>query len=106
MSKLNRRQLERLRSEISASRDEERPCITICGGTGCHAYGCMEIAEAFKRELKQKKLSKRIDVRITGCHGFCERGPIVVIQPQGIFYQRIQLEHVPEHRRVRSWKLG
>jgi NADH-quinone oxidoreductase subunit F len=96
MKKLNPARLEALRSEIVSSRDPKRPCITICGGTGCHAYGCLKIADAFKQQLKQRGLHRKIDVRITGCHGFCERGPIVVIQPEGIFYQRIRMDNVAD----------
>jgi len=96
MAKMNVSKLEEIRAKILDSRDAERICVTVCGGTGCHAYGCMQVAEAFKQEIRQQKLENRVDIRITGCHGFCERGPILVIQPQGIFYQRIQLKDIPE----------
>ena len=49
-----------------------------------------------EREIKKQNLQDSVGVRTTGCHGFCERGPIVVIQPDGIFYQRIQLKDVKE----------
>ena len=71
-------------------------CITVCGGTGCHAYGCLRVADAFREEILERGLQDEVTLRLTGCHGFCERGPIVVIQPEGIFYQRIQLEDIPE----------
>ncbi|NOR15819.1 MAG: NADH-quinone oxidoreductase subunit NuoF, partial [Candidatus Aminicenantes bacterium] len=96
MSKMNVSKLEEIRAKILESRDAERMCVTICGGTGCHAYGCMQVAQAFKQEVQKQKLDDQVDIRITGCHGFCERGPILVIQPQGIFYQRIQLDDIPE----------
>ena len=96
MAKVNLLQLQELRKKISGSRDMEKTCITICGGTGCHAYGCMQIAESFQAEVKKRKLQDSVDVRVTGCHGFCERGPIVVIQPDGIFYQRVKLENIEE----------
>jgi NADH:ubiquinone oxidoreductase subunit F (NADH-binding)/(2Fe-2S) ferredoxin len=93
---MNVGKLEEFRAKILESRDGEKTCVTVCGGTGCHAYGCMQVAEAFKQEIRNQKLENSVDIRITGCHGFCERGPILVIQPQGIFYQRIQLEDIPE----------
>ena len=96
MSKMNLSKLEEIRTKILESRDAARMCVTVCGGTGCHAYGCMQVAQAFKQEVRKQKLDNRVDIRITGCHGFCERGPILVIQPQGIFYQRIQLDDIPE----------
>ncbi len=88
--------LEKIRAEILASQEDQKTCITICGGTGCHAYGCLKVAQAFEQEIKKKSLQALVDVRTTGCHGFCERGPIVVIQPDGIFYQRVQLPDIKE----------
>ncbi len=86
--------IEKVRSRIIESRSPARPCITICNGTGCHAYGCLKVTEAFRSEIEGRKLKNKIDLRATGCHGFCERGPIVVLQPEGLFYQRVKLEDV------------
>lgn len=96
MKKADPKKLEELRTRIIDSRDENKTCITICGGTGCHAYGCEKIAQNFKDEIKKQNLEKKIDIRVTGCHGFCERGPIVVMQPDGIFYQRVKNEDIKE----------
>lgn len=96
MKKADPKKLEKLRAKVIESRDKEKTCITICGGTGCHAYGCVEIAQEFKDEIRKQKLEKKIDIRVTGCHGFCERGPIVVIQPEGIFYQRVKNKDIKE----------
>jgi len=96
MAKINVTQLEEIRSKLVEAREKEKTCITVCGGTGCHAYGCLKVADAFKEEIRSRGLQDEITLRLTGCHGFCERGPIVVIQPEGIFYQRIQLEDIPE----------
>jgi NADH:ubiquinone oxidoreductase subunit F (NADH-binding)/(2Fe-2S) ferredoxin/Pyruvate/2-oxoacid:ferredoxin oxidoreductase delta subunit len=87
---------EEIRSEILKTRDTKKKCVTVCGGTGCHAYGCLIVSQAFKDELEKEGLQKSVDVRTTGCHGFCERGPIVVLQPEGIFYQRVQLDDIKE----------
>lgn len=67
-------------------------CISICGGTGCHAYKCEKVSEAFVEEIRRRNLEADIEVKTTGCHGFCERGPIVVIYPDHIFYQRVRPE--------------
>jgi len=87
---------EEIRAKILKDRETEKTCITICGGTGCHAYGCLKVARTFEEEVENENLQESIDVRTTGCHGFCERGPIVVIQPEGLFYQRVKLEDVKE----------
>jgi NADH-quinone oxidoreductase subunit F len=89
-------ELETLRESILGQRDPERLCITVCSGTGCHAYGCEKVTAAFQQEVKQQGLSDRVDIRTTGCHGFCERGPLVVIRPKNIFYQRVRVKDVPE----------
>jgi NADH:ubiquinone oxidoreductase subunit F (NADH-binding)/(2Fe-2S) ferredoxin/Pyruvate/2-oxoacid:ferredoxin oxidoreductase delta subunit len=96
MEKIKATKLEEFKAEILDSRKDQKTYITVCGGTGCHAYGCLQIAEAFRDEIKKQKLQATVEVRTTGCHGFCERGPITVIQPDGIFYQRVKLEDVAE----------
>ncbi len=88
--------LETLRKSIIDQRDPQKASITICGGTGCHAHGCAEVAAALKQEIEQQNLAAKVDLRVTGCHGFCERGTLVVIQPQDIFYQRVKVKDVPE----------
>ena len=69
--------LEKKRSQILSKRDPNKPCITVCSGTGCHALGSDKAYQAIVSELSRNGLKSRIDVRRTGCHGFCERGPVV-----------------------------
>jgi len=88
--------LERLRKDLSAARDPKKPCVTVCSGTGCHAYGCDKISEAFQAEIKKQGLEKKVDIRRTGCHGFCERGTLVVVFPDEVCYLRVKPEDVPE----------
>jgi NADH-quinone oxidoreductase subunit F len=88
--------LEALRNAIAAERDPDKPCITVCGGTGCHSFGSQGVSDAFKAEIKKNKLADKIDVKVTGCHGFCEKGPLVVIKPKDIFYQKVAEKDVPE----------
>lgn len=92
----NRDDLEKLRKSIISKRDPNKPCISICCGTGCRASGGEKVTEAFRNELKRRGLEDKVDIRTTGCHGFCERGPIVVIYPSGIFYQKVKPEDVKE----------
>ena len=89
-------ELESLRGKIIAKRDPEKRCITICGGTGCLALGAKSVIAAFEEEIKKQRLSNKVDLKVTGCPGFCERGPLVVIEPGGIFYQRVRVEDVAE----------
>ena len=82
--------------ELQRRRDPEKPCLAICAGTGCQAYGVNKVIDAFRSELRQRGLADRVEVLATGCPGFCERGPLMTVKPQGIFYQRIQVKDVPE----------
>ncbi|MCX6012802.1 MAG: 4Fe-4S binding protein [Chloroflexi bacterium] len=87
-------ELEALRKDILSKRDPSKPYISICTGTGCLAYGCDALAAALKEEIR--KQGAHIEVRDTGCPGFCERGPLVYIYPQGIFYQKVKITDVEE----------
>jgi len=73
---------------------EKQNKVFICTGTGCVLSGSEKVKSAFKEEFKKRKISE-IDIVQTGCHGFCQQGPIVVIQPEGVFYPRISAENVP-----------
>ena len=88
--------LERLRKSILNKRDPDRPWISICTGPGCRAYDCEKLVGIFRREIKKQKLEGKIDLKTTGCHGFCERGPMVVIHPEMLFYQRVTGDDVAE----------
>ncbi|MGB9700168.1 MAG: FAD-dependent oxidoreductase [Thermodesulfobacteriota bacterium] len=72
-----------------------RKCIRLCF-TGCRAYGAMEVKEAIEQEVKQQRLENLVEIRPTGCHGFCARAPVLVIDPGGIFYQQVNPEDAPE----------
>jgi len=88
--------LETRRQEILARRDPDKPCVTICSGTGCHAYGSEKVAQTFAAEINKNGLKEKVDIRRTGCHGYCERGTIVLIFPQEICYLRVKPEDVAE----------
>ena len=89
-------ELKSLQEEIKNSRDPEKPCITICAGTGCLTYGSQKLVDNFRAEIEKQNLKGKVEVRASGCHGFCERGPLVVINPQNIFYQRVGLDDAEE----------
>ena len=89
-------ELKSLQEKIRGGRDPEKPCITICAGTGCLAYGTQNLVDRFKAEVEQQNLKDKVDIRTTGCHGFCERGPLVVIHPKKILYQQVKVDDAPE----------
>ena len=87
--------LASLRRKILACRELTKIAISVCAGTGCRAQGSMELFEEFQRELQEQNLTD-VEVRATGCHGFCEQGPLVVIFPRKIFYRGVKIKDVPK----------
>jgi NADH-quinone oxidoreductase subunit F len=70
--------------------------VTMCGGTGCQASGCGAVLDAFKEALSRQGRTDDVELRVTGCHGFCEQGPLMIIEPGNVLYCRIRPEDVPE----------
>ncbi|MDH3556664.1 MAG: 4Fe-4S binding protein [Deltaproteobacteria bacterium] len=97
MSRLeNQKALEGCRKKLQKQRDPKRPVISLCAGSGCGAYGTDEVKDALEKEISQNGLKGKVEVKVTGCHGFCEKGPIMVIHPEGTFYSQVKAEDVPE----------
>ncbi|MCX5846407.1 MAG: 4Fe-4S binding protein [Deltaproteobacteria bacterium] len=87
MRKINHtKDLEALRKQLQKKREDIRSTIIMCGGTGCEASQATSVIDAVRSELKKQKLVKNVQVRTTGCHGFCEQGPLMVIEPANTFY--------------------
>jgi NADH-quinone oxidoreductase subunit F len=89
-------ELEELRERINQSRRPDQQRITVSDGTCCRAYGSLAVVRAFQEELQRQGLPDQVEVRATGCHGFCDIEPIVIIDPGGILYQRVKPDDVPE----------
>jgi NADH-quinone oxidoreductase subunit F/NADP-reducing hydrogenase subunit HndC len=73
-----------------------RAHVLVCAGTGCKSAGSKEVELAFQKEIKAKGLADEVMVVETGCHGFCEYGPLVIVYPEGTFYVRVTAEDVAE----------
>jgi len=74
---------------------QHRTHLLVCAGTGCVSCGSFKIKEALEQEVLKRNLQDEVLVVATGCNGFCERGPILLVQPDGIFYQRLKVEDIP-----------
>ncbi|MBW2330689.1 MAG: NAD(P)H-dependent oxidoreductase subunit E [Deltaproteobacteria bacterium] len=97
MSKLqSQKDYENFRDRLKKKRDPERLLVSLCAGSGCGASGTEEVREALEQEVSKNGLKGKVEVKVTGCHGFCEQGPIMVIYPDGIFYPKVKPEDVPE----------
>lgn len=69
--------------------------LMLCTGTGCVASGTYNIKDALEREIAKHGLQSEISVVATGCNGFCGQGPLLVVQPDGIFYGSLKPEDIP-----------
>jgi len=72
-----------------------RANLLICAGTGCVASGSLKIKVALEEEVKKHNLQDEIKIVLTGCNGFCAQGPLMVVYPEGIFYQALKPEDIP-----------
>jgi len=97
MTKINTiSDLEALRKRLLDDRKKFRATLTVCGGTGCQASHSRAVIDAVKDELVKQGLEKSVHLRATGCHGFCEQGPLVVVEPGNIFYCHVLPDDVQE----------
>jgi len=93
----NREALTQLRKSVQdRGPGGKRKLISLCAGSGCAAYGTSKVHKALIEELTRQDLRDKVEVKLTGCHGFCEKGPIMVLHPEGIFYPQLKEEHIPD----------
>jgi NADH-quinone oxidoreductase subunit F len=88
--------LDKLRDDIRQKQEKDKSFLAVCGGTGCSSSGSEKVREVFQQYLNRHNLKKKTTLKFTGCLGLCERGPVVIIFPQGIFYQKVQESDVEE----------
>ncbi len=82
--------------EIQKRAAEERPVIMVSAGTCGQARGSLDVVEALKKAVQEKDLKKKVRIKVTGCHGFCEAEPNIIIQPYDIFYQHVRNKDAEE----------
>ncbi len=94
----NSKQLKQVQKEFREGDAKFEKKVMICCGTGCLANGAQEIVDEFEAILKKKRIKGfSIEaVRSTGCHGFCEQGPLVIIEPKGTFYTKVKVKDVAD----------
>ena len=93
MSRLNSsRELEHLREQLREQRKNITTTVMVCGGTGCQASQSREVVDAVREELSRQGLDRSVRLCVTGCHGFCEQGPVMVIEPSNVFYCHVSPE--------------
>jgi len=87
--------LDSYRNALLRRAGQPEKCVRICT-TGCRAHGALEVRDAFQAEVKKLGLEERVEIRETGCHGFCAKAPVIGIDPEGISYNEVTVEDVPE----------
>ena len=87
-------QARRVQEELRLNYGPNKKFVTVCAGTGCRAYGSFKVKEALEAEIKKQNMN--VEVLATGCFGFCEKGPMLVIHPDKYFYQQVKVADVPE----------
>jgi len=88
--------LKKLRENIVLRKNPNRLAVAACVSTGCEALGVQKVLEAFNEEIKKQGLKGKVDIKETGCLGFCEKGPRIVIYPEEIYYFQVKAKDVPE----------
>jgi NADH:ubiquinone oxidoreductase subunit F (NADH-binding)/(2Fe-2S) ferredoxin len=88
-------ELAEWKNEILAERIPSKKTIVISSGTCGQASGSLQIIDAVNQELEIKGLKDRVDVKVTGCHGFCQLEPNLIVYPEEIFYKNLQPRDVP-----------
>ncbi len=88
--------LTALQKRLGDPRRHRKPCVVVCDGPGCNASGSRDIYAALSEAVDRAGLSDRLDARLSGCLGLCEAGPVVLVLPDGIFYQHVSPGDVPD----------
>jgi len=103
----NRNELQALRVELKKALDKQTKKILVCAGTGCIAGGSLQIYDRLCELMKENNLPYTVELEVdphdesigikkSGCHGFCEMGPLLRIDPQGWLYTKVQVEDCEE----------
>jgi NADH:ubiquinone oxidoreductase subunit F (NADH-binding)/(2Fe-2S) ferredoxin/NAD-dependent dihydropyrimidine dehydrogenase PreA subunit len=96
MSRITKENLKKIADAQNKTFSGYKAMLMVCTGTGCVSAKGFDILNTLKEILKEKNLEKDYLAVGTGCNGFCAAGPIVVVQPEGIFYQKLKVKDVTE----------
>jgi NADH-quinone oxidoreductase subunit F len=87
--------LDRFRKQILAARPASGLTVAVCTDTGCRACGSLAVYEAFKRALAKNPM-RHVEIKATGCHGYCEKGALVLVHPAEILYTQVRPDDVSD----------
>ncbi|MEE9353619.1 MAG: NADH-quinone oxidoreductase subunit NuoF [Candidatus Thorarchaeota archaeon] len=83
---------------MSSKKGSEQGTLEIraCRGTGCESARAFELLEVLEKEVADKGLKNKVRVKTIGCHGFCEQGPVITVEPEGLFYCQVDKKDINE----------
>ena len=95
-----------IREHCQAALNRRKICFRVCAGTACIAGGSLDVYEALKEHIQERGIDVDVELLFeggdmdagaskSGCHGFCQMGPLVRVEPQGTFYNKVKVENVP-----------
>ncbi|MEA4813307.1 MAG: FAD-dependent oxidoreductase [Oscillospiraceae bacterium] len=90
------RQIEDIAREYMEKKAKYSRCVLVCGGAGCVSSGCKAVKDALVASIEANGLSDTVDVQVTGCMGTCAAGPVILVEPDGVFYTAMTPERVEE----------
>jgi NADP-reducing hydrogenase subunit HndC len=70
--------------------------VLVCGGTGCHSSGCDAILKALRASITAHGLDEKTTVIVSGCHGLCALGPLIIVYPDAVFYELVEVDDIEE----------
>jgi len=85
-----------INNQIQKRISDKKPVLIVSSGTCGQARGSLDLIESLEKVIKDENLHDKVNIKATGCHGFCEAEPNIIIQPQGIFYQHVNPEDAKE----------
>jgi NADH-quinone oxidoreductase subunit F len=88
--------LENIQKQILEKRRDKKTVLRTCISTGCRAQKSLKVVDALGSAIKRNGLAESVDIKKTGCHGFCEMGPIMVVEPENVFYRKVKPEDTEE----------
>ncbi|MEF9426158.1 MAG: NAD(P)H-dependent oxidoreductase subunit E, partial [Candidatus Mariimomonas ferrooxydans] len=88
--------LKGLQEQILEKRMGNKTVLRTCTSTGCRAQNAQKVVQTLSSAIEANGLQGSVEIKKTGCHGFCEMGPIMVVEPENIFYRKVKPENIDE----------
>ncbi len=88
------KQLADLKNKTNKALSKYKYIIQVCGGAGCVSSNCQAVVEALRGEIEKKGLKDKVLMNVTGCIGTCALGPVMIVQPDGVFYMKLDAKDI------------